>query len=200
MRKSGFGCIVFGGACSLLLYLVRQGAWFRAKAATNLSEAAEFIESAFWAGLIVLGIGFVLLLLSLRKKVEAQTEEDEQQDEYDSYVPQEDAVFGDDAPYAEQDYGNPYAEQDYDNSYAEQDYGNPYAEQDYDYFREGQDFDEPAAPREPVRDVWQEDSDTRRVPELPRQEQGWVCEICGCRNPAYSGICAVCGSARGSSL
>lgn len=177
MRKTGFGLTVFGAVFGILLFFVRRSDWYLPIAASNLSETAEFIESSFWACIILFAVGVLLLLLSLRKPAEEQYAEEE--------------------PYDEPAYDAPAYDGTADETYpAQATTAAAYSETQPHHFED---------PWRPDPDaVWQRPSamrdETVRVPELKAKKESWVCDICGCENPQFSGICAVCGSARGSKL
>lgn len=197
MRKYGLVFTIFGGALGTILLFVRQTAWFRSASATNLSESAEFVEAAFWTGWIILALGLLMLLFSLRKKDEPVQEEEVLSDD--------NAAYADEYAYPAQPYEQPdYAEQPaFDNvNYAAPDDMEPCEDGSADDFRVPEDSVFRPPVRESFRDVWEEDDidATRRVPELSEQEGEWVCGICGCKNAQYDAVCAVCGSTRGSRL
>ena len=166
MRKTGLIFTLLGGTVGILTFLVRMTAWYASVSANHLSELAEFIESAFWAGVITLVTGLFLLLLSLRRKKEIQPE-------YDA-----------DEVYPEEDYS--------EDGYPEEDYV-----PDPELFdrSERTAFSDPWVP-DPPDSVWKKDDTKVQEPV----EEDWVCEICGCRNPEFSRICAVCGSSRGNRI
>lgn len=172
MRKTGLGFTLFGAVFGVLLFFVRRTQWYLAESASNLSETAEFIESAFWACLITFAVGIILLLLSLRRPAQPAAEE---------------------AEYDEAFYEEPPAA-----AYAEE--AAPIA-----YDTQPPKFEDPWRP-DPPESVWKRpaglDGATVRVPEVPKEkpQETWLCDICGCENPPFSNLCAVCGSARGSAL
>lgn len=96
MKKTGILCMILGAAAAAALFLLRQTGWYLSEASRNLSETAEFIESAFWASLIVIVLGVLLFLFGLRKKREpCATEEPEFSDETDEpyeFTPYDDST------------------------------------------------------------------------------------------------------------
>ena len=72
MRKTGLITAAIGAALSLLLFLVRQTEWFEAQMAQTMSEFGELADSAFWAALIMTGLGPILFLLGLRPDAPAE--------------------------------------------------------------------------------------------------------------------------------
>lgn len=168
MRKTGLIFTLLGGTVGILTFLVRMTAWYASVSANHLSEFAEFIESAFWAGVITLVAGFFLLLLSLRHPKQMPTE-----------------------------YGT-----DTEEGYSEEEYSEDGYSED-GYVPEPELFDRPE--RTAFKDPWVPDpADTVRMPDGEKAQQAeqedWVCAICGCRNPEFSRICAVCGSSRGNRI
>ncbi len=179
MRKLGFRFAAVGGLLAAVLFFVRRTAWYVSESAAYMSETAEFVESVFWAAILMLGVGLLLVLISLFKKPAAEDAEEEEELYEESY----------EEPY-EESYEEPYGEG----------YAAPYPAEPYDYDTEA---DEPYIELYPDEDLF---AQTQRVPDVPdparnsTPEENWTCAICGCRNPDFSRICAVCGAARGSQL
>lgn len=68
MRKTVFITLGFGLIGSILLFLVRQTDWYDAQMRQTMSDFGELADSAFWASLITLVFGLVLLLVWLRRR------------------------------------------------------------------------------------------------------------------------------------
>ena len=166
MRKTGLIFTLLGGSLGILLFFVRKTAWYVSAASYRLSELAEFVESAFWASILTLGLGLLLLLLSLRHRKE---------------LPQvyEDSADGD---------GDVYPEEAYDGYVPD-----PAMFAD----TEQRTFKDPWIP-DPPEPEWIPGNGAGEDREAAQED--WICNICGCRNPAFSNICAVCGSFRGNRI
>ena len=74
MRKTGYFAAGFGAVLTLVLSLVRGGSWYEAERLKTMSEARELVDSGFWAGLILVLFGLVLILWSLRRPRARETE------------------------------------------------------------------------------------------------------------------------------
>lgn len=167
MKKTGILCMILGTAAAGALFLLRRTDWYISEASRNLSETAEFIESAFWAALITVGIGLVLFLISLRKKPECVTQTETPAETPDD--PEED-------PF------------DFSGGFDEASDPDPFdASPDPDPFDT-----EPFHTPEP--DTFGE---TRRFTEDDAMHSAqWVCDFCGTQNPDFSRFCAICGGRR----
>lgn len=199
MRKVGLCFIILGGVLGTVLFLVRQTDWYAVQTVSNLSEAAEFVESAFWASAVTLTVGLLVLLFSLRRPKTSDG------------TPQTEDGTESEQPYLDGGYDEQYDGQydgQYDEPYDEQYDGFVYPDADVPRTSVPYDFDaeneaSPVICEElPQTPAPCEDEPTRRVPTFYDKtvEEDWICGICGCKNPAFSRICAVCGSAAGSSL
>lgn len=169
MRKIGLWFIIFGGSLGVILLLVRKSAWYISESASKISEPAEFIESAFYASIITGIVGGFLLLLSLRKKSKSVQ------------MPAQEEAF-DDGHGAAMRY-NQAAHTTYPDVYAPAEYTEAFVdtvqlpEQELEFWEQ-----------QPTLEA------TRRVPQANAEREGWTCALCGCRNPEYSSICALCGN------
>lgn len=114
MRKLGFWFAILGGAAAIALFFVRRTAWYASESVAYMSEMAELIESVFWSSVITAGVGLLLFLLSLLKRIDEPEEDTE---------PAEEELYAE--PYAEP-YADPYAE-GYAAPYVDP-YADPYAE------------------------------------------------------------------------
>lgn len=70
MRFTGWIFTGTGAVGGVLLFLLRQTAWFAAEQAKSMSEAEEFVTSAFWACVIMFLAGVFLLIRSVARKTE----------------------------------------------------------------------------------------------------------------------------------
>ena len=67
MKKTGIILSSVSLLAAILLFLLRKTAWFAAQKAQTMSEFGELADSAFWAALITLILGLVLLVIGLRR-------------------------------------------------------------------------------------------------------------------------------------
>lgn len=193
MRKLGFWFACLGGAGTIALFFIRRMAWYASEASAYMSETAELIESTFWACILTAALGLLLLFISLFKKQKEDETDDEPYEE-----PYEE-------PYADPYPSDPY----YDPAYAPAERPAPYLEYDPNTYPAP--YPQPQEPVYPVQDAagqetviftpeeWYAENPQSPAAVQP-QEEDWTCELCGCRNPSFSRICAVCGSTRGSRL
>ena len=67
MRKAGWITAIFGAVLSAALLLVLQSDWYRGQSTGAGSDFAEMAAASFWAALVMVGFGIVLVLVSLRQ-------------------------------------------------------------------------------------------------------------------------------------
>lgn len=193
MRKLGFWFTALGGIGAIALFFVRRTAWYLSESAAYMSETAEFIEAFFWTSVLTAVLGLLLLFISLLKK--PKTDEADDEPYMDFY----------EEPYADADAADP----GYDPAYAPAERPAPYLEYDPNTYPAP--YSQPQEPIYPAADAAGKDTviftpeewyiDSPQSPAAAQtQGKDWTCELCGCRNPDFSRICAVCGSARGSRL
>lgn len=70
MRFTGWIFTGGGAVGGLILFFLRRTAWFAAEQAKSMSEAEEFVTSAFWACVLMLLVGVFLLIRSVARKTE----------------------------------------------------------------------------------------------------------------------------------